>query len=270
MLRRRLPLAIFFHHHDATDAKVFATAFGIPGSRHGLSFPKPRGGPDCRRHGSSRALRLSAEGLVVAVINPHGPQENPMSMLLMPPLAWDTFATGVAHQHPASTPRTMKKRSLTFTLLAGAFSVCMAQSDPPDVFSTAGGDGSSSTERMSWTIGEPVTNTVSAGSNTMTQGFQQPWAEVITLVPELTEQTDGISVYPNPTRHVLHVRYPDGSSTGDRIELTDGRGQLLLQDHVQGATTDLDLSSYASGNYFLRLIGPQGTMKRTFHIIIAQ
>lgn len=164
----------------------------------------------------------------------------------------------------------MDKRSLTLTLLAGAFTVCMAQSDPPDVFSTSGGEGSSSTEQMSWTIGEPVTSTLSAGSTTMTQGFQQPWAEVITLVPEITEQNDGISVYPNPTRHVLHLVYANGAPTSDRFELMDHSGRRVLQDRVQGATTDLDLSSYASGNYFLRLIGSNGKLVRTFQIIVAQ
>jgi hypothetical protein len=49
-----------------------------------------------------------------------------------------------------------------------------AQSISPTVISTAGGYSTGTTASLSWTLGEVATETLSNGSYTLTQGFQQP------------------------------------------------------------------------------------------------
>lgn len=122
---------------------------------------------------------------------------------------------------------------------------------------------------MSWTIGEPVIETLTAGGKTLTQGFQQPWADVHTDVPLAAEPVSGITVYPNPTRHIVHVVY-DEAPLGHRYELRNALGQLLMQDRVQGNTTDLDMTSLSSGSYYLRLVDDQQATKKTFTINVTR
>jgi hypothetical protein len=56
--------------------------------------------------------------------------------------------------------------------------------------------------------------------------------------------------FPNPTTDVLHVRMNGGVSV---VLLTDIGGKLLQEVRLEGKEElTLDLSAYASGNYFLR------------------
>lgn len=163
----------------------------------------------------------------------------------------------------------MKERIglLLFPLLVAAGS--LAQSTAPEVFSTAGGFGNSATEQISWTIGEPVIATVAAGSNSVTQGFQQPWADVTIGLEESPANGPAIAVYPNPTRHVLNVVY-GGLPGRDRYELHDAGGRLVQGDRVAGPHMVLDMEKYASGMYVLRLLGPDDNILRTFKINVNQ
>ena len=72
--------------------------------------------------------------------------------------------------------------SLLLSLLAGP--ACLAQSTSPEVFSSGGGSGTSPTAKLSWTIGEPVTETAVDPSGTLTQGFQQPEVDFSTALPD--------------------------------------------------------------------------------------
>ena len=165
--------------------------------------------------------------------------------------------------------RTMTKHGIPFSLLLLASGTCFGQSTSPQVFSTSGGEGTSGTSRLTWTIGEPMIETISSGGPTLTQGFQQPWADIHTDVPLATEPGSGIAVYPNPTRHFVHVVYAE-APLGDRYELRNALGQLLMQDRVQGSTTDLDMTDLASGSYYLRLLNDQNSTKKTFTINVTR
>lgn len=164
----------------------------------------------------------------------------------------------------------MKKLIVLLNLLLCTGISCHAQANPPDVFSSAGGEGTDGNSHLSWTIGEPITETVSDGTNSLTQGFHQPWVEITTDVEDAIGSGSGISVFPNPTRHVLHVVYADETPAEDRLELMDAQGRLVHQGRIRSTSTDLDVTKYAPGNYFLRLLGEEGVTKRTFKINISQ
>lgn len=154
---------------------------------------------------------------------------------------------------------------LLIPLLGG--SAALAQSASPEVVSAAGGAHANANASISYTIGQPVFETVAAGGNTLTQGFQQPWADVSTEVPATAAA--GISVYPNPTRHIMHVVYP-GVTQGQRYELRDADGRLVLTDRIQRQDTELDLSTYATGLYTLRLLDATERTVNIFKITINQ
>lgn len=120
---------------------------------------------------------------------------------------------------------------------------------------------------MSWTIGEPVIATGSAGGHTLTQGFQQPWADVATVVGEHAGTGMGIRAYPNPADHVLNVEMTT-TSYASRLELLDASGRLVLRVPTSGTLTRLDLTGQSAGHYILRAMDAQGLPAKTFKINI--
>ena len=107
---------------------------------------------------------------------------------------------------------------------------------------------------ITYTIGEPVFATVSSASNVLTQGFEQPWADISTSVAVAPEEDPGITVFPNPTRHILHVVFT-GTRTGDRYDLMDAAGRLLQSGPLNARDNLLDMTPFAAGQYLLRVSG---------------
>jgi len=77
----------------------------------------------------------------------------------------------------------MKKQLLTIVVMA-FFGATKAQTIMPEVLSSSGSSGQSAQASLSWTIGEPVTSTVTSGVNTLTQCFQQPTLLITTAENE--------------------------------------------------------------------------------------
>ena len=75
-----------------------------------------------------------------------------------------------------------------------------------EVISTAGKTQSNSGYEVSWTLGEPVIKTFSAGNSILTQGFHQSKL-IITAIGEISEQNNLISVFPNPTNEFAIVKF---------------------------------------------------------------
>ena len=155
------------------------------------------------------------------------------------------------------------KRILPFLLLSLPF-CAVGQT----VIATGGNSHQGVYSGLSWTIGETVVETESNGSHQLTQGFQQPWADITTEVDDtLADYT--ISVYPNPVKHVLHVAI-NRLETGQRLELRDMAGKLILQVVAQSTMTDLNMEEYATGLYHLRVFAPDDTSLKTFTISVTQ
>ncbi|MCC6541361.1 MAG: T9SS type A sorting domain-containing protein [Flavobacteriales bacterium] len=134
------------------------------------------------------------------------------------------------------------------------------------VVSGGGGHHVNATDAISYTIGETVINTVSASGTTLTQGFNQPWADITTLVAD-TEEAVTITVYPNPVRHTLHI--DAGSTTqAQRYFLHDAAGRLVTEGRIGSSITELDMQAYASGGYFLRVLSDENTTLKSFKISI--
>jgi len=153
----------------------------------------------------------------------------------------------------------MRRSILLFTL--GLPVLALAQT----VVSGGGGHHSNATTAISYTIGEPVIATVSAAGTTLTQGFQQPWADITTEVTNTTTDLPEISVYPNPVRHTLHIAVDQGADA-QHYFLHDGAGRLVTEGRLSSTLTDLDMQPYASGSYVLRVLGNDHSTLQTFKI----
>ena len=89
-------------------------------------------------------------------------------------------------------------------LLILLIALCATFLQAQEVVTTAGSYGETSSGSLSWTVGEPVIETITDGTNTLTQGFQQSKLTV-TAINDLKFPGIELSVYPNPTNSFLFI-----------------------------------------------------------------
>ena len=151
----------------------------------------------------------------------------------------------------------MKKRTLfLFSLLS------MLTVKSQYVVSNQGDSYSNSIGGLDFTIGEVVTNTVSNGEKTLTQGFHQTnWSFV--NIENHVPSYEAI-IFPNPTEEFLNIK----ASLYENISylLYDEMGKLILKGNLLSEETALELSPLATGRYSLILSNGKENLK-TFNII---
>lgn len=136
-----------------------------------------------------------------------------------------------------------------------------AQTIERSVIGSAGGVGSFAGGEVSFTVGEAVTATVSAGSFLLTQGFQQPSANTNVSSEKLIEVS--WQAYPNPTKDQVEIKLTSdrkavlqasvfdlaGRNTGIATQQAQLPGQVILR---------FDLSAQPNGVYLVRLMDEAG------------
>jgi hypothetical protein len=120
----------------------------------------------------------------------------------------------------------------------------------------SGGEQFSNTEgSFTFTIGEPVIETISNANNILTQGFQQNY-EVI-LSTGSTSYLSGTSVYPNPFIDMITINYSDAVLDNMSITLKELNGKIIMERKFPKTyasnTFDLILSDLSEGVYFLTI-----------------
>jgi hypothetical protein len=136
---------------------------------------------------------------------------------------------------------------LTITVLLNA------QSISPQVIATTGEHFADSNFQVSWTLGEPLTTTISNGNIVLTQGFHQTFITV-TSVKENIASTIDILVYPNPTSAAVNISLANNSEDL-QIEFFDMSGKLVFKDKIAANQSHyhINMSEYAASNYILHL-----------------
>jgi len=154
----------------------------------------------------------------------------------------------------------MKKLLLLIWILLLA-STTFAQ----EVVSSAGKTEQNSGYEVSWTIGEPVINTLSTGSAILTQGFHQSKL-VITKIDQLADLKELITVFPNPTHQFALVRF-NQLPANKSYQIFDLSGKILEAKPINAKDTQIDLTGFANGSYLLKIIHGENRSLQTFKII---
>jgi hypothetical protein len=136
------------------------------------------------------------------------------------------------------------------------------------VIATCGAAYTGTSVSMAITIGETVTSTVSSDANGLTQGFQQPWIDITTLV-EGSSEGPTIVAYPNPARTEVFLRVGPEQHDLSWV-LTDALGSLIDQGQLNGDPTRVDVSSLVSGTYFMCIRAATGTPSKVFQLILTE
>ena len=135
----------------------------------------------------------------------------------------------------------------------------------PEVIATSGEYFSGANGSLSWTIGEPVTETFSGVNAILTQGFQQN-TYIIVAIESMQDDDFQISVYPNPANDLINIHLNVKSDV--IIELFDIQGKKLFIEKVEANTTlkQLNLNNFAIGSYILRITGTNGNLLKSYKI----
>ena len=132
------------------------------------------------------------------------------------------------------------------------------------VISANGGTATAAGTEVSWTIGEPITATISDGTTTLTQGFHQTKITV-TAINDIQFAGVEIKVYPNPTSDYVTVHFSKILEKPTYL-LFDYSGKLIQQKNIESTDAKIDMTGFASGSYILKLNNGQHSMQ-TFKIV---
>ena len=131
--------------------------------------------------------------------------------------------------------------------------LCSASLQAQEVVTTAGSYGETTSGSLSWTVGEPVIETITDGTNTLTQGFQQSRLTV-TAINDLKIPGIELSVYPNPTNNYLTIEVKTDKQRDLLLSLFDINGRLILQKKMTGNKQTIKMQNYKPATYILKVL----------------
>lgn len=151
-----------------------------------------------------------------------------------------------------------KKITLLFCTLCFFASIYGQIQLTPSVISSGGGIGVNDNLSISWTLGEVAVTTLTGDQMILTQGFQQSFDMDVGIA--MDEVNWNISIYPNPVRDELRIRFNIEKPGDFLLEIQDVSGRLIKQElHKQvnpGDIVLLNTSTYTNGIYFLKVLTP--------------
>lgn len=160
----------------------------------------------------------------------------------------------------------MKKVFSTISLILLAVMSLSAQS----ALVGTGGEASGSGGSVSYSVGQIAVQSNSDGSTSISEGVQQPY-EIQTIgIDNYPGITLNAVVYPNPTQGNLQLAISNEALgvTNEQweVKVFDAIGKYLLSKQIEGVTTPLDLSLYATGTYYVKVCNGKDVMK-TFKVV---
>lgn len=157
----------------------------------------------------------------------------------------------------------MKKRLILCLLLLCLFVLPLAAQNGTVA---AGTDLSGNGGTASVTVGQIDYFTITGAGGIVTPGIQQPYEIWVITGVELPGIELSMAVYPNPATDYVVLRVEEMPTVPIRFALYNLSGQLLDTQEILEPTTQIVLSSYAMGAYFLKIEDGDRTIK-TFKVI---
>ena len=173
----------------------------------------------------------------------------------------------------------MKKTALILAIAAlSAIGTLRAQSpvtiQTPAAITIAGGDCSNTTGSISFSCGEVATQyanqvafTVVNITESFTEGVQQPYTERDKNANGITPLAVNLNVYPNPATDCVNIE-SEGIETL-HYTLYNNNGQLMTEGECNG-NEKVEMSSYATGNYILRVASSDNQNMNVYKIVLVR
>ena len=129
-----------------------------------------------------------------------------------------------------------------------------------DILAPSGDHFTNEQISVSWTLGEPVSETIESSSISLTQGFHQSRLLVTAIKNPIPVF---VKVYPNPTDDQLQIEHV--SLSPYQVRLSTFQGQILRQE-LMVEDSKLDVSNLVVGMYLLSVHDLTGRWLASFRI----
>lgn len=131
-----------------------------------------------------------------------------------------------------------------------------------DLISTGGDFFQMESGSISFTIGEPIIETLGNDEHDLTQGFQQSVRDITTGYNRVDDIS--INIYPNPTSDFINVEFTELQELN--YQLFDLNGVLMSQGQISQIESIISLNKYNSAIFILKLF-ENDLGSRTFQIV---
>jgi len=160
----------------------------------------------------------------------------------------------------------MRNKELKLSIVI-LFSVGLTGLQAQNAIPASGGNASGSGGSSSYSVGQIVYTTNTGTNGSSAQGVQQPYEiSVITGLEEALDISLEIMVYPNPATDFIKLKIENYEVENLRYRLYDINASLLQDSKIEGQETNIVMSYYSSGIYFLKVTDNIKVIK-TFKII---
>jgi hypothetical protein len=148
-------------------------------------------------------------------------------------------------------------------LIILVYQLAIGQTISKQVMGAAGKTQTNSTNKISWTAGEPIVGLMTAGGNQLGNGYY-PSLDVKVLSRKDFTMDVTVKVYPNPTSQSLFASQKDQHPL--EITITDLGGKLLLNTKINTGES-IDVSKYTNGIYLIEVKDMETNNQNTYKII---
>ncbi len=151
-----------------------------------------------------------------------------------------------------------------FTLILSLTSYFIAAQE---LITPSANEQSNESISISWSLGEVVVETLANQDYALTQGFQQPWVTITRLNENFAPNWE-MKLYPNPTSKYLYLEIKDDKPIQSmHLFLININGKVLLDKMINQSLSEIDLSIYPSGIYFIKISEKENKNTETYKIL---
>ena len=140
-----------------------------------------------------------------------------------------------------------------FLMMCGGL-FCLGTAVAQNAVVPTGGTASGNGGSVTYTVGQIAVQTNSDGTASISEGVQQPYEISVVGVDEYPGITLNAVLYPNPTQGNLQL-----VMSHEQLQMVNGK--FLFTKQIDSETTQLDLSPYATGTYFINVCSGKNVMK---------
>ena len=137
------------------------------------------------------------------------------------------------------------------------------------LIASAGDAYSSENITVAWSLGEIATETLLSDNILLTQGFQQPNFDGLSIKQSRESTNLVFQVYPNPSSGKIKITN-DAENTGNenvfQLKVFDIRGEVVLSQEIKAFPYDINISSEPDGLYFIRISSQEKNHSQTFKV----
>lgn len=128
-----------------------------------------------------------------------------------------------------------------------------------EIVGTAGTTDSIANAEVSWSIGEPIISTGTAGTTNVTQGFVQPTFTLVSVKEVNSIHDFSISIFPNPAIYEFSLKLSKQLDEEVNLSIRDVNGKILTQEKVTDLNQSFQIGELPPATYTVEISTKNGT-----------